>query len=68
MDTMTTDALLANDPDFAAICDARRDAAIAHMEAASGLDVAAAYRAHARLVVAICAGIVVTRYEPGDSL
>ena len=60
MDTMTTDtdALLANDPDFAAICDARRDAAIAHMEAASGLDVAAAYRTYARLVVAVCAGIV----------
>ena len=58
MDTTTTDALLANDPDFAAICDARRDDAIAHMEAASGLDVAAAYRAHHRLVVAVCAGIV----------
>ena len=58
MDTMTTDALLASDPDFAAICDERRDASIAHMEAASGLDVSAAYRAHARLVVSVCAGIV----------
>ena len=58
MDTTTIDALLANDPDFAAVCDARRDAAIAHMEAATGLDVAAAYRLHARTVVATCAGIV----------
>jgi RNA polymerase sigma-70 factor (ECF subfamily) len=58
MDTTTIDALLANDPDFAAICDARRDAAIAHMEAATGLDIAAAYRAHARTVVAVCASIV----------
>jgi RNA polymerase sigma-70 factor (ECF subfamily) len=60
MDTMTTDtdALLSADPSFNDICDARRDAAIAHMEAASGLDVAAAYRAHHRLVVAVCAGIV----------
>ena len=56
--TIDTDALLANDPDFAAVCDARRDAAIEHMEAATGLDIAAAYRAHARTVVATCAGIV----------
>jgi hypothetical protein len=28
MDHFDTDALLANDPDFAAICDARRDIAI----------------------------------------
>lgn len=60
MDTTTidTDALLASDPDFAAVCDERRDEAIAHMEAATGLDVAAAYRLHARTVVATCAGIV----------
>ena len=58
MDTMTTDQLLASDPDFNDICDARRDASIAHMEAASGLDVSAAYRAHHRLVVSVCAGIV----------
>ena len=60
MDTSTidTDALLASDPDFAAVCDARRDDAIAHMEAHAGLDIAAAYRAHARAVVLVCAGIV----------
>jgi RNA polymerase sigma-70 factor (ECF subfamily) len=58
MDTTNTDAILAADPDFAAVCDARRDAAIAHMEAATGLDVAAAYRLHARTVVAVCASIV----------
>lgn len=56
--TLDTDALLANDPDFAAICDARRDAAIEHMEAATGLDIAAAYRAHHRTVAQVCAGIV----------
>lgn len=53
-----TDALLAADPDFAAVCDARRDAAIAHAEAATGLDIDAAYRTHARTVVATCAAIV----------
>jgi len=37
MDTMTTDELLASDPDFAAVCDARRDEAIAHMEATAQL-------------------------------
>ena len=58
MDTMTTDALLASDPDFAAVCDARRDAAIEHMEATTGLDIAAAYRAHHRTVAQTCAGIV----------
>lgn len=56
--TIDTDALLASDPDFAAVCDERRDAAIAHMEATTGLDVAAAYRLHARTVVATCAAIV----------
>ncbi len=45
--THDTDALLAADPDFAAICDARRDAAIEHMEAASALDMGAVYRTHA---------------------
>lgn len=58
MEHLDADALLASDPDFAAICDARRDAAIEHMEAATGLDIAAAYRAHARTVAQVCAGIV----------
>ena len=60
MDTSTidTDALLASDPDFAAVCDARRDDAIAHMEAHAGLDIAAAYREHHRTVVSVCTGIV----------
>ena len=58
MEHLDADALLASDPDFAAICDARRDAAIEHMEATTGLDIAAAYRAHHRTVVATCASIV----------
>ena len=59
MDTsIDTDALLASDPDFAAVCDARRDDAIAHIEAHAGLDIGGAYRAHHRTVVAVCAGIV----------
>lgn len=58
MEHLDTDALLASDPDFAAVCDARRDAAIEHMEAHAGLDIAAAYRAHARTVAQVCAGIV----------
>ena len=47
--TTDTDALLASDPDFNAICDARRDAAIAHMEAAAyraPLDMDRVYRDH----------------------
>lgn len=58
MEHLDADAILASDPDFDAICDARRDEAIAHMEAATGLDIAAAYRAHARTVVMTCASIV----------
>jgi len=58
MEHLDADAILASDPDFDAICDARRDEAIAHMEAATGLDIAAAYRAHARTVAQVCAGIV----------
>jgi len=58
MEHLDADAILSADPDFATICDARRDDAIAHMEAATGLDIAAAYRAHARTVAQVCAGIV----------
>lgn len=58
MEHLDTDALLSADPDFAAVCDARRDAAIEHMEATTGLDIAAAYRAHARTVALTCASIV----------
>ena len=58
MEHLDADAILSADPDFATICDARRDDAIEHMEAHAGLDIAAAYRAHARTVAQVCAGIV----------
>ena len=58
MEHLDADAILSADPDFATICDARRDDAIEHMEAHAGLDIAAAYRAYARTVAQTCAGIV----------
>ena len=58
MEHLDADALLASDPDFAAVCDARRDASIEHMESHAGLDIAAAYRAYARTVAQTCASIV----------